>query len=106
MSSSIESMVMPWVSPLVVADNATLDAEVAVLAQSSNESWVQQDFFDLNPNQDFKARTHQPGSRILAVALSGSLPASLQIARLCRPWLANPNRLSPKKLFPAALIPG
>jgi len=71
-SSSIESMVMPWVSPLTVADNATRDIQVDVLAQSSDTSWVQQDTFDLNPQQDFSARVNQPGRRILSVALNGS----------------------------------
>jgi ABC-type uncharacterized transport system involved in gliding motility auxiliary subunit len=71
-SSSIESMVMPWVSPVVVADNATSALKVDVLAQSSDSAWVQQDYFDLNPEQDFNARSHQTGRRSLAVALSGS----------------------------------
>jgi len=71
-SSTIESMVMPWVSPLAIADNATGTIGVSVLAQSSDSSWVQQDTFDLNPQQDFTSRKNQQGRRILAVALSGS----------------------------------
>ncbi len=71
-SSSIESMVMPWVSPVIAADNATANLKVDILAQSSDAAWVQQDFFDLNPDQEFNARTHTGGQRALAVALSGS----------------------------------
>jgi ABC-2 type transport system permease protein len=69
-SSGIESMVMPWVSPLVLSDNAT--AAVNILAQSSSSAWVQQDSFDLNPNQDFSARMQQTGTRNLSMALSGN----------------------------------
>ena len=71
-SSGIESMVMPWVSPVVVADNATAGLAIEKLAQSSEGSWVQEESFDLNPNQDFGARMTMPGKRFLAVALSGS----------------------------------
>jgi gliding-associated putative ABC transporter substrate-binding component GldG len=71
-SSSIESMVMPWVSPLAVVDNATDDIQVDVLAQSSDTSWIQQEPFDLNPQQDFSLRVTQPGRRMLAVALNGT----------------------------------
>jgi len=71
-SASIESMVMPWVSPLLVADNATAGLKVDILAQSSETAWVQQEYFDLSPNQDFSARMHAIGRRNLAVALSGS----------------------------------
>jgi len=71
-SSSIESMVMPWVSPVAVADNATAAMAVDALAHSSKDSWVQQDYFDLSPDQDFGARMTRPGRRTLAVALSGS----------------------------------
>ncbi len=97
-SSSIESMVMPWVSPLVVADNATLDAEVAVLAQSSDESWVQQDFFDLNPKQDFNARKNQPGSRILAVALSGRFSSFFADRKTLPPLADEPGKVVPKEI--------
>ncbi len=71
-SSSIESMVMPWVSPLLVAESAASDMQVDVLAQSSDSSWVQQDSFDLNPQQDFSTQGNQQSRRILAVALNGS----------------------------------
>lgn len=74
-SSSIESMVMPWVSPIAIADNATSTGTIDTLAQSSPGSWVQEDYYDISPNQDFEARRTRPGPRALAVALSGSFPS-------------------------------
>lgn len=71
-SSGIESIVMPWVSPLATLDNATAETEIAVLAQSSDMSWVQQDVFNLNPQQDFHPGGSTPGSRVLALALNGT----------------------------------
>ncbi len=84
-SSSIESMVMPWVSPLAIADNATRTMQTDVLAQSSDASWVQQDIFDLNPQQDFNTLRKETGRRILAIALSGSFTS----------WFADRNTMPP-----------
>ena len=71
--SSIETMVMPWVSPLEVLRDKLGSRQVAILAQSSPYSWIMKDYFDLTPQEESavpdKNAMHQ---QVLALALSGS----------------------------------
>jgi gliding-associated putative ABC transporter substrate-binding component GldG len=70
--SGIESMVLPWASPLELIEDAVQGKTVEVLAQSSPYAWTQQGHFDLNPRQDFYPAADQLGPRLMAVALTGS----------------------------------
>jgi len=71
--SSIETMVMPWVSPLEVLQDRLGSRQVAILAQSSPYSWTMKGYFDLAPHDDIavpdKSAMRQ---QVLALALSGS----------------------------------
>ncbi len=70
--NSIESIVLPWASPLEVVDNATAGKAVFELVKSTEYSWTQKGFFDLNPRQNFSPTRDQVKPRLLAVALSGT----------------------------------
>ena len=70
--SSIETMVMPWASPLEVLQEKTGGRTVSVLAQSSPYSWTMKGYFDLSPNQEFSAPENQMRQHVLAIAMSGS----------------------------------
>ena len=70
--SSIETMVMPWASPLEVLQEKTGGRTVSVLAQSSPYSWTMKGYFDLSPDQEFSAPENQMRQHVLAIAMSGS----------------------------------
>ena len=70
--NNIESLVLPWPSPLSIDAARTKALEVTVLAQSSPYAWTQRDYFNLNPQQEFHPQPDQIGTRALAVALSGT----------------------------------
>jgi len=71
--NSLESIVLPWASPIeIVTDKANKDdVSVSILAQSSEYSWTQKGYFDLNPRQDFMPPPEQMKPRALGVALTG-----------------------------------
>ena len=70
--SSIETMVMPWPSPLELLQDKTAGKTVSVLAQSSPYSWTMKGYFDLSPDQEFDAPENQMRQHVLAIAMSGS----------------------------------
>ena len=70
--SSIETMVMPWPSPLELLQEKIGTRTVSVLAQSSPYSWTMKGYFDLSPNQEFSAPENQMRQHVLAIAMSGS----------------------------------
>ena len=70
--SSIETMVMPWASPLELLQEKTGSRTVSVLAQSSPYSWTMKGYFDLSPKQEFAAPENQRRQHVLALAMSGS----------------------------------
>ena len=70
--SSIETMVMPWPSPLELLQEKIGAKTVSVLAQSSPYSWTMKGYFDLSPNQEFSAPENQLRQHVLALAMSGS----------------------------------
>ncbi len=68
--SRLESMVLPWPSPLeVVADNSSVSA--TVIAQTTEHSWTQKGYFNLNPQQPFQPSPGSLTKRTVAVELSG-----------------------------------
>lgn len=69
--NKLESMVLPWASPLEIIQEKTKDKTVAVLARSSDYSWTQKGYFDLNPRQDFFPRKDQMKNHLMAAAVSG-----------------------------------
>jgi ABC-2 type transport system permease protein len=70
--SSIETLVMPWASPLELLQEKTGGRTVSVLARSSPYSWTMKGYFDLSPNQEFDAPENQRRQSVLALAMSGS----------------------------------
>lgn len=70
--SGLESLVLPWVSPLELDAEKLRENESTVLARSSQYSWLQKDYFDLNPRQDFYPDAGQMQPRVLAVAVQGT----------------------------------
>jgi len=70
--SSIETMILPWTSPLELLKEKTGSRTVSVLARSSPDSWIMKGYFDLSPQQDFAAPGNQRAPHILALAMSGS----------------------------------
>ena len=70
---NIETMVMPWVSPLEVLQDKLGGRQVAVLAQSSPYSWTMKGYFDLTPRDDIAVPEESAmRQHVLALALSGS----------------------------------
>ncbi|MEI6127760.1 MAG: Gldg family protein, partial [Pseudomonadota bacterium] len=70
--NGLESMVLPWASPLEILPDKTKDKTAAILAQSTEYSFTQKGNFDLNPRQEFEPP--QPGEmkqRVLAAAVTG-----------------------------------
>jgi ABC-2 type transport system permease protein len=70
--SSIESMVMPWTSPLELLQEKAGQRTVSVLARSSPYSWTMKNYFDLSPKQEFDAPENQKRQHVLALAINGS----------------------------------
>ncbi len=70
--SSIETMVMPWTSPLELLQEKTGSNIVSVLARSSPYSWTMKGYFDISPKQEFDAPESQKRQHVLALAMSGS----------------------------------
>jgi len=69
--NSLESIVLPWSSPVEVIPDRTKETAVSILAQSSEYSWTQKGYFDLNPRQDFLPPREQMKPCVLGVALTG-----------------------------------
>jgi gliding-associated putative ABC transporter substrate-binding component GldG len=69
--NGLESMVLPWASPLEIHAEKTKDKTVAVLAQSTDYSWTQKQFFDLSPREDMFPPEDMMKKQIMAVAVSG-----------------------------------
>lgn len=69
--NSLESMVFPWASPLEIIAQKTEDKTVAVLAQTTDFAWTQQDYFDISPSRDLVPPEDRMKQHIMAVAMSG-----------------------------------
>jgi len=70
--NSLESMVLPWASPVEIDEEKTKDKEVAVLAKTTEYSWVQEGAFDFSPRREMMPPPANMKQRVMAVAVSGT----------------------------------
>jgi ABC-2 type transport system permease protein len=69
--SQLESMVLPWASPLEIVKDKTSGLQVAELFKSTKYSWTQNNFFDLSPKEQYSPPPNEMKDRLMGVALSG-----------------------------------
>ena len=69
--SQLESMVLPWASPLEILKDKTTGIQVAALFKSTKYSWTQNNFFDLSPKEQYSPPPNEMKERVMGVALSG-----------------------------------
>ena len=69
--NGLESMVLPWASPLEILQDKAKGKTVAILAQSTEYSYTQKENFDLNPRQEFSPEPGSMKQRVLAAAVAG-----------------------------------
>lgn len=69
--NQLESMVLPWTSPLEILNDKTTGIQVSELFKSTKYSWTQKDFFDLSPKEQYFPPPQEMKERLLGVALSG-----------------------------------
>ena len=69
--SQLESLVLPWASPLEMVKDKTAGIKVTELFKSSKDSWVQKEVFDLSPKEDYFPAPADLQGRLMGVALSG-----------------------------------
>lgn len=69
--SQLESLVLPWASPLDMVKDKTAGIKVTELFKSSKYSWVQKEVFDLSPKEDYFPAPADLQERLMGVALSG-----------------------------------
>lgn len=69
--AKLESVIMPWASSINV-NEANIDEgnNISYLIKSSNNSWLQTENYNLDPQQDFNIGTNR-GSKNLAVSIFG-----------------------------------
>jgi gliding-associated putative ABC transporter substrate-binding component GldG len=71
--AKLQNVVLPWVSPLTIQDNAKQD--VSVLAHTTPAAWLMRDNFNLNPQGDF-GFTQDPNNYNVAVARIGQISSA------------------------------
>jgi gliding-associated putative ABC transporter substrate-binding component GldG len=76
--SRLESLVMPWTSPLGVTENPSEGMEYTVLARSSPVSWTEGEPFDFNPNRRIIPRQGSGDGSPLALLLTGAFKSDFQ----------------------------
>jgi gliding-associated putative ABC transporter substrate-binding component GldG len=69
--SQLESLVLPWASPLELAQEKPPGITVTELFKSSRASWVQKEVFDLSPKEEYFPAPADLQQRLMGVALSG-----------------------------------
>jgi gliding-associated putative ABC transporter substrate-binding component GldG len=69
--NQLESMVLPWASPLEIVKDKTAGLRVTELFKSSKDSWAQKEVFDLSPKEEYSPAPGEMKERIMGVALSG-----------------------------------
>ena len=69
--SQLESMVLPWASPLEILKDKTTGLQVAELFKSTKYSWTQNNFFDLSPKEQYSPPPNEMKEQLMGVALSG-----------------------------------
>lgn len=68
----LESMVMPWTSPVRVQGEGISGVTATALAQSSPQSWLEGEPFDLNPTQRIREPRGETGSSTAVLLLTGA----------------------------------
>jgi len=69
--SQLESMVLPWASPIEIVKDKTTGLQVAELFKSTKYSWTQNNFFDLSPKEQYSPQPNEMKKQVMGVALSG-----------------------------------
>ncbi len=65
------AIVFPWTASVKILKEKTGDLKVTELVKSSDRSWIQKGYFDLNPRQKFNVVPEKMKSYTLAAILSG-----------------------------------
>jgi gliding-associated putative ABC transporter substrate-binding component GldG len=98
--NQLESMVLPWASPLEIMQDKIPGVQATELAKSSQYSWIQKDFYDLSPKEEYNPAQQDMKTRIMAVALSGKFKSFF--ADKAVPPLEKEKKPEPEKEKPAA----
>jgi ABC-2 type transport system permease protein len=69
--NQLESMVLPWASPIELVKETAAGVRVTELFKSSKDSWVQKEVFDLSPKEEYFPAPADMKERVLGAALSG-----------------------------------
>jgi ABC-2 type transport system permease protein len=69
--NQLESMVLPWASPLEIVKEKSPGVRATELFKSSKDSWVQKELFDLSPKEEYFPTPADMKERVMGVALSG-----------------------------------
>ncbi len=69
--SQLESLALPWVSPLHVREDESSELKYTSLVRSSKASWLEEEPYDLNPRQRFDVTTNDLTTSQLAVQVDG-----------------------------------
>lgn len=93
--NQLESMVLPWASPLEIIKEKTTGIQVSELARSTKYSWTQKDFYDLNPKEDYLPSQGDMKERVMAVALSGKFKSFFADKKV--PALEEGKKAEPEK---------
>ncbi len=64
---NLESVVLPWSSPLTFHESLASNLTATILASSTKESWTMSDPIDLNPRQSFTADKSQQYPMIISL---------------------------------------
>ena len=112
--SGLSQMIFPWASPLtLLVDNADSPAETdsgtavkaTILIQSSEKSWVESGYFNLNPQQDwnsiFGSKQGELKQNILVAYLNGNFTsyfAGKSIPPKVEPLLSDTGEIAPIKI--------
>ncbi len=67
----LDSIVMPWVSPIEILIGDDDEKSFSVIAKSSEYSWLQKGNFDLSPKRDYMPSRDDLKQHDLAVAIKG-----------------------------------
>ncbi|MCP4716426.1 MAG: hypothetical protein GY868_15000, partial [Deltaproteobacteria bacterium] len=90
--NSLESMVLPWASPLQLLDNSTSHYSIDILARSTEYSFTQKGVFNISPSQELIPTPEQMKPRIMAVALTGKFK-SYFTGKTIPPAVPQPNSI-------------
>ncbi len=69
--SKLESLILPWVSPISESDMKPAGVTFQKLAWTSDQAWTMSGFYDLNPQQEWQRPPEKIKSYTVAAALTG-----------------------------------